>query len=153
MKLVRLTETDILTATQKKTLCLKPKIINVRQNVSWLPTSSSTKKNSVDAVSALATYHHQHSIAQPVAKKNVKRQRAKSMFAERNWQPGNTREKKSTIDDMHLELSARYNSPKKGLKPSTERQLPELQPPPLSEFQKIYNELKAKLAAKKAKTD
>lgn len=40
---------------------------------------------------------------------------------------------------------------KKGLNPSTNRQLPELRPPPLSEYKKIHNEPKAELAAKEAK--
>lgn len=61
--------------------------------------------------------------------------------------------KMSTMDDMHHELSEKFNSPERGLRPSTNRQLPEPQPKPLSEFQKIYNEIKTKLLAKKSLMD
>lgn len=151
VRLDRLAENDILIATQKK-LRLEPKMKNVRLNVSWLPAPSSTKKNSVEALSTLDSYRHQNSIVKTVGGKNVKRQRAKSMFIESNSWSNNKDRKKATMDDMHLELAKMYSSPKRGLKLSTNRQLPELQPQPLSDFQKMANELKAKVEAKKVKT-
>lgn len=128
VKVDRLTENDILEATQKKTLCLKPKIGNVRLNVSWLPVSSTAKKKSTEGLSALATYRHQNNIVQSVVGKNVKRQRAKFMLAASNLQPSNTG--KSAIDDVYPEHSKRNSSLRMGLKPSTHRQLPELPPQP-----------------------
>lgn len=76
----------------------------------------------------------------------AKRQRAKSMFV----QAKDPTKKKTTMDDMHLELSAKYGSPNRGLKRSTERQLSDPLPKPVSDFQKIYQEFKEKLQVKNA---
>lgn len=131
----------------KKILQLAPKIVPVRFNVSWISTPSSTKENSAEALSALEVYRHQNGVVQSLAgTKNVKRQRAKSMFVERS----HSQSVKFSMDDMHHEFTARYNSPNRGLKSNADRQLAEAQPQPLSDCQKIYNELKARLLAKRA---
>lgn len=113
-----------------------------RSNVSWIPNSSQVKKNSADALSALDTYRDRNGVLPRVGKKNVIRQRAKSMFVETN-------KMNYTMDDMHVEFKERFNSPNRGLKPGTERRLSKLQPVH-SECQNIYDELQAKLAAKRA---
>lgn len=70
----------------------------------------------------------------------AKRQRAKSMYAPRK----HAIKKKSTMDDTHLELHAKYESPNRGLKSSAARQLSGPLPKPVTDFQKIYEEFKAK---------
>lgn len=68
------------------------------------------------------------------------------MFVQRK----NATAKETTMDDMHLELSGKYESPNRGLKPSTERQLSDPIQKPVSDFQKMFEEFKARLQAKSA---
>lgn len=126
-------------------LSLKP-IGNVRSNsnISWFPGPSQMRKNLDVARSSLAAYQTQNRVALKAA---AKRQRAKSMFAE---QPSGSCKRKVTLDDLHVEFSAKYNSANRGLKPRHECQLSKPQPDTASEFQKIYDEFKAKLNAKNA---
>lgn len=53
-----------------------------------------------------------------------------------------------TIEDMHTEFNQKYNSPNRGLKLSTERQLGKTPPKKLSACEKIYEELKLKIVEK-----
>lgn len=81
----------------------------------------------------------------------MKRQRVKSMFADRAEQQTGAKKKKITLDDMHLEFSAKYNSPNRGLKSSANRQLREPPPNVVPEGRKFFEELKAKLQEKNSK--
>lgn len=74
----------------------------------------------------------------------AKRGRSQSMFSNVN---GN----EHTIDDMHLEFNEKYNSPNRGLKPSSERRLRGTPPKKLSACEKIHEELMLKFAEKKNK--
>lgn len=148
VKIERLTDSDIHKATtQKKVLQLATSVTTLRSNVMWIPTSSQIQKNSTGALSALNTYRDKFGVASSVGQKNVIRNRVKSLFIEKPNQFDN--EKKLTMDDLHIEFNKKYSSPNRGLKSNFPRQLPKLQPQ-LSECQKIYNELNAKLAAKRA---
>lgn len=133
-------------APKKKLILASPQDKTFRSNVSWLPNSSQVKKNSAGALSALDTYRDRNGVLPRVGKKNVIRQRAKSMFVEKNSQ---SNEVKYTMDDMHVEFKQKYNSPNRGLKPGTERRLSKLQPEH-SQCQNIYEELQVKLATKRA---
>lgn len=84
------------------------------------------------------------------ARRNVRRERAKSMYVERPLQFNNAGKEKTTMDDMHREFAEMYGRPNRGLRPCCDRQAPEAQPRPISECQKIFNEFKAKLAARKS---
>lgn len=139
---------------KKKTpenLRLTPQKKSLRSNVSWMPVSSSTQQHSSEALSSLATYHKEIDFMPTITGKNVRRQRAKSMFVESNDENDETvaNEGKPTMDDLHMEFRGRYDSPNRGLKPAKERQLPDTPAKPISQFQKVYNELMEKLAAKK----
>lgn len=79
----------------------------------------------------------------------AKRQRAKSMFIVPAVPSNNVDIKKFTMDDLNLEFTKKYKSHNRGLKPGPERQLREPPPQKMSECQKIYEEFKAKLQAKK----
>lgn len=70
------------------------------------------------------------------------------MIPQSTNQPDKTNTPNLTVDDMHSELAERYNSPNRGLKPSSLRQLTELQTKPLSDNEKFFIELRAKLAEK-----
>lgn len=76
------------------------------------------------------------------------RQRALSLYAEKA--PKDTAEKKS-MDDMHIEFFNKLNSPNRGLKRGHQRKLPDVEPKPMSDFQKIHAEFIAKIASKNAK--
>lgn len=142
VKIDRMSENDILNVLPKKSFRLTPTTGTPRKNVSWIPASSSTQGNSTDALYALDIHRNRNDVVPRVVVKNVKRQRAKSMFAERA--------NKFTIDDLHVEFTEKYSSPNRGLKPGNGRQLLEPRPKPLSECQRIHGELQAKLAAKRA---
>lgn len=131
IRLDRLTQNDILEATRTKKRLLLPTSESVRSNVSWLPVLS-TIENSVSTLSELAVYQI-----------NKRRYRTKSMIK------ANT--PNITLDDMHFELAERYNSPNRGLKPSSSRQVAELQTKPLPDNEKFYIELRAKLTEKMSK--
>lgn len=138
----------------KKKNLLTPDINTVRSNESmWItaPASEFNRENATKALAGLIEYQHQNGIEPPQKnRKNVRRERAKSMYLERPLQDDdNTANRKNTLDDMHLELAERYSRSNRGLTPSSERQLAEPQPKPISEFQRIYNEFLEKLAAKK----
>lgn len=79
----------------------------------------------------------------------MKRNRSKSMFVELAEQQLEV--DKKTMDDLHEEFSAKYNSPNRGLKPSADRQLREPLPMDVPEGREIFEELKLKLQAKNAK--
>lgn len=134
----------------KKTPRLMPNTGTLRSDVCWLPAPSATKNNTAEALDELANYTAKNNIGPP-PKKNIRRQRAKSMFQDRSEQPIDLNEKAFTMDDMHSEFKAKYNRPNRGLKPSDHRQLDEPQPQALSQRQRIYQELQAKIAAKATK--
>lgn len=110
----------------------------------WLPISP--QKNS-EARAALSEYYDQNDIVPvPSARKNVRRQRAKSMFAERS------NDQSFTMEEMHSEFITKYASPNRGLKSTPDRLLPESKHnKPSSEWEKLREEFKKKLEAKKNK--
>lgn len=67
---VRLDRLDVKVSTEKKHL-IEPKKGNVRSNVSWIPTQSTTHKNSMKALSGLADYQTQNGILPHVVQKSV----------------------------------------------------------------------------------
>lgn len=144
----RLTEDDIREAIVKEKLRLVPKIGTVRSNVCWLPTLSSTKKILAEALITLGDYRDNNGILPSVARRNVERQRAKSMIVSRTDQSNNSGANLFTMDDMHLEFKEKYSRPNRGLKPRSDRQLlrPQLRPKATSECQQIYQEFQAKIA-------
>lgn len=81
----------------------------------------------------------------------IKRQRAKSMFVELAERQMGTEKKKTTMDDFHLEFSAKFNSPNRGLKSSADRQLREPKSKDVPQCRKIFDEFKVKLLAKNAR--
>lgn len=149
VRLDRPAEEDMPKAASNKKFLLASKTNPVR-SVSWIPSPSSIQKKSAESLSALAVHQNENDVVAPKkGRRNVKRQRSKSMYAERttNDTPAKTR---FTIDDMHLEFKTKYNFRNRGLKPSSERQLSEPKPQAMSVCQKIYIEMKAKLAEKMA---
>lgn len=145
-------EDEIAKPIRKRKFLLAPEISTERSNKCWISTPASTVDNSVEALTAFAEYQDRNGIVLPKKRRlNVRRERAKSMYVERPLQFNNAGRKKMTMDDMHSEFSEKYNRPNRGLKPGSDRQLPEPQPRPIPECQKILNELKTKLAAKTAK--
>lgn len=136
IRLARLNNNDIANASSKKKLFLKKTNIDVSANVSWIPTASS-----------YVTVNHS-AVALPSLRKNIRRQRAKSMFVDRPVQPHED-EKNITLDDMLMEFRKRYNSFNRGLKPSSDRRMPPPPSKPLTPCEKIFNEMKVKLAAKR----
>lgn len=152
VRLERLAQRETSTEDPPKNLRLSPQKKPLRSNVSWMPVASSTLKHSSDAVAALATYREEIDFVPSVTKNNVIRQRAKSVYVE-SVQLNDSNESNVTMDDLHFEFRGKYNSPNRGLKPVSVRQLPEAQPKPTSQFQLIYNEFLEKLAAKKANID
>lgn len=121
-----------------KVLLTKNKIRGLQSNVSWLPEPISIQMNSTENLSSLAEYHNDNSIVPPIFKKNIKIHRNKTILA------------KSTIATMHSEYLAKISLPNKGLRPITDRQLNKLQLQPLSTWEKLKIELKAKVDAKKS---
>lgn len=151
VRLDRLEGNGIIEAPPQKLLRLESKHESVRSNVSWMPAPSSISQNAADALAALAMYQQENRVVAPIARKCVKRHRAKSMFAESTWQSHNSSgAKRFSIDDMHVELQEKMNRPNKGLKPCGDRQLPERSPSPISHMQKMMNEIKATFLARKA---
>lgn len=130
---------------------LLPSERNLRSEVSWLPTKSAVSKNSSDALSGLAVYQKKNGIMPAVARKNVRRQRAKSMFLCRGKDDGLSNDMNGIVhskDDLS-ELHAKFKIPHFGLKPSGDRLLkPKLQSQQF-DFQKIFVELKKKVESKK----
>lgn len=151
VRLERLDLDDIIRKSTSQKLLLKPQAASIRSNVSWMPTTSSTRKNSSEALFALSIYHKKIDFTPTVAGKNVKRQRAKSMYTERAVRPQKDGGKNVTIDDLNLEFNERYNRPNRGLKPASDRQLPQLPSKPITQYQKIFNEFLEKVAAKENK--
>lgn len=144
VRLDRLDVSKIPKASKKKMFLKAPKKQSVRLDVNWLHNQSSSQQNS-EALSSLAVYQVQNDVVPPVAQKNVRRERAKSMFAD------NPTRKQTTMYDMHLELHTKFGSPNRGLKSANNRQLGERKPEPLSEWQKLQEEFKKKVEAIKAK--
>lgn len=152
VQLNRLSDCDILKASREEKLLLIRKEGILHTNVSWLPNLPQTQKTS-EALTALSAYHDQNNIVPlPSARKNVRRQRAKSMLAERSNDPSNSASGKFfTMEDMHSEYTAKYASPNRGLKSIHVRLLPEPksdQPP--TEWEKLRDEFKKKIEAKMA---
>lgn len=150
VRLERMARVEDINKEPSEDLRLAPKEKSLRSNVSWLPLSSTTQKNSSEAMAALENYRKEIDFVPTVTGKNVIRQRAKSVYIE-SIQPDNSNENGVTMDDLHLEFREKYNSHNRGLKSVGERQLPEAQAKPISQYQKIYNEFLVKLAAKKTK--
>lgn len=148
VQLERMSESQLSKLAPKKKLSLLSKVGSPRWNISWMPNKSATRKNSSEALSALDKYRLGNGVVSRTDGRNVIRQRAKSLFVD-NVRPTDSA-KNITMDDFHVEFNDRYNKPNRGLKTLDERHVPEHQPRPLSEFEKIRNELKAKLEAKKA---
>lgn len=55
---------------------------------------------------------------------------------------------KATMEDLHIEFLEKSNAPNRGLKPGHLRKLPDAEPKPKSDFQKLHDQFKAKLASK-----
>lgn len=143
----RMTSIDDIKKKTKRFL-LPSNVETVRSNVIWIPAPSSTLKNTAAALSALTDYRQRNGIELPYAGQNKRRQRAKSMFFESTNQMENTNGHNFTMDDMHVELAGKFNSPNLGLKPCSSRRIPEPQSRPLSQCENFFMEMKAKLAAK-----
>lgn len=129
----------------KKTL--RVAVETPRLNVSWLPTTSATHKNSSDALAALAQYRERHAIIDRIDRTNIIHQRTKSIF-EKTCQSDNAN--KYTMEDFHQELAQKVTSPNRGLKPCKFGQFSKSEPNRLTEFEKIRIEFQAKLAAKRS---
>lgn len=143
IRLDQLTQNDILEATRTKKRLLLPTLESVRSNVSWLPVQS-TKENSASTLSELAVYREQNGFEPALHQINKRRYRTKSMIPQSTNQPDKTNTPNLTLDDMHSELAEKYNSPR----PSSLRQLTELQTKPLSDNENFFIELRAKFAEK-----
>lgn len=146
-----LTDSDIAKYTHPKKKLL-PSKGKLRSEVGWLPTSSTVSVNSSEAISTLAVYHEQNDIVPQVARRNIRRQRAKSMFANRpnhDDQSNDMNRMKYSKDDMS-ELQAKFNSPNFGLKSSRDRSLGPKPQPPLSDWQKMFMQFKARVDSKLA---
>lgn len=99
-------------------------------------------------------YREKNSIVTPVARKNVRRQRAKSMFENRandDDQSNDINGMNYSMDDMHSELQEKFNSPNLGLKSSRDRPIGQKPQQPLSEWQKLHAEFKKRVELKLAK--
>lgn len=148
VRLEYLSESSISAPPKKKLLPTKKKL---RSEVSWLPTTSSVLTNSSGALSTLAVYQEQNGIQPAIARKNVRRQRAKSMFATRENDVGQSNDlsgMKISKDDI-FELHARFNSPNFGLKSSGPLKPKPKPQPAQSDFQKIFDEFKKRVEIKK----
>lgn len=129
-----------------KKLSPKEKLLELRSQVNWLKTSSSVSTSA--ALSALGEYKRV-----PVSRNNIRRQRAKSMFAERANdvdQSNNTNSKKNSKDDIS-ELRAKFTSFNFGLKRAGNHSLAPKPQQPLSDFQKMLEEFKKRVELKKMK--
>lgn len=150
VRLERLIDSKIPASQKKKLLPAKKKL---RSEVNWLPNSSSVLVNSSNALSALAVYQEKNNIVLPVARKNARRQRAKSMFANRANDDGYWNEMNGLVhskDDIS-ELQSRLNSPNFGLKSTFDRSLEPKPQQPLSDFQKMFVEFKKRIVSKSIK--
>lgn len=150
VRLDRLRDCDIPKLPPNKKLLLVPKKGTLRSDVSWLPVPTQMNR---EALSGLATYQEKNDVVPRIATKNLRRERTKSMFAERSKsiQQLNNSDEKFTMDDMHSELRARMASPNRGLVSAHKRILPEPKPRRLSIWEKLQNELKERLEAKMPK--
>lgn len=81
----------------------------------------------------------------------AKRERALSTHVEKMNSSKNDDGKTATMEDMHDEFHKKCDSPNRGLKPGHLRKLPEAEPQPLNDFQKLQLEYKTKLALEKLK--
>lgn len=149
VRLVPFDPAEVIPKKAPENLRLTPQKKSLQSNVSWMPLPSTTQQNSSEALSSLATYHKEINFKPTVTGKNMRRQRAKSVFVESILEPNDANDGNVTMDDLHMEFRGRYNSPNRGLKLASERQIPEAQPKPISQYQKIYDEFVQKLAAKK----
>lgn len=149
VSLHRLVDSNSPASSNKKLLPTKKpspkeKLLKLRSQVNWLQTSSSVSSSA--ALSAPGEYKRV-----PVSRNNIRRQRAKSFFAERandDDQPNNTNSMNYSKDGIY-ELQAKFNSFNFGLKPSGNRSLaPKPQQPP-SDFQKLFKQFKKRVESKK----
>lgn len=150
VRLDRLIESEIPAPPKKKLL---PSDAKLRTQVSWLPSTSSVLVNSSEARASLAVYQGKNDIVPPVARKNVLRQRAKSMFLNRasvDAQSNDMNGMKCSNDNI-AELQTKFSSPYFGLKPFGDRLLVPKQQQPLTDFQKIFGEFKKRVESKLAK--
>lgn len=110
---------------------------NIYSNIAWLPSST---HRSDGMLSALASYQMQNSVVPSVSIK--KRQfRNKTVFV------------KPTPGDLESEFLEKINLPNKGLKPVSHRQLSAPKEQPLSIWEKMVIEFKAKIKTKKLITE
>lgn len=142
-------------ASSKKKLLPSPG--NSCSNVFWLPTSSSAMSsalaNTSRALGMLADYQEKNNIVRPIARQNVRRQRAKSMFVDRaihDDQSDDINRMKYGKCDLS-ELQEKFKSRNFGLKPACDRLLAPAQQQPLSQWQKMMNEFKERIELKLAK--
>lgn len=71
------------------------------------------------------------------------------MFVEPTSRPKtNPKENNSTMDDMHAELSSKFNSPNRGLTSENARAIPDSQSTTIPLWKQIFLEFKGKLATK-----
>lgn len=150
VRLNRLVNGDIPKRYPNTKYQLVPKKGTLRSNVGWLPTPSA-KPMKREALSAFAAYQEKNDVVPRIAAKNLRRERTKSMFAERSnlIQQSNKADKKYTMDEMHLELRTKIASPNRGLVSAHDRILPEpKQRPQLSSWEKLQIEFKDKVEAK-----
>lgn len=123
--------------------------------MSWLPTSDAVLMNSSKARFMFATYQGKANIEPAVAKKNVRQQRVKSIFADHATpinQSINSNRMNYSLDDMQSELRQKFSEPNLGLKSSHDRLLGQKPQLPLSEWQKLCAEFKERVEARQAKT-
>lgn len=127
------------TSPKKKRLLLDNSATS-NLKVSWMQSKSSAPQNS-QALSLLAAYQAKHDIAQPRTKKNVRRERAKSMLIDRP---------RPTIDDMNEEFHVKFATPNHGLRPVSSI-MAQTKDQAITEWKKIHHEIHQKLQAKQSK--
>lgn len=137
VRLGRLNDSNSPNLPKKKLLPSEEKL---RKQISWLPTSASVVANSSHARNELADYKEKNGIEPAVARKNVLRLRAKSMFQYRSNDVGQI-----------SELEEKFSKPNFGLKPSDNRLLKQQPKQPLTDFQKLLVEFKQRADSKSGK--
>lgn len=141
VRLDRSTNSNIFSAFQKKKLLASKG--NLRSEISWLPNSSSALMNSSDALSTLAVYHGKNVIVPPIARKNVRRQRVKSIFAD------NAKSNTQSNDSNKMTYSMNNSSPNLCRTSTHNRSLGPQQPQ--SAWQIMYQQFKNRVGTKSTK--
>lgn len=121
----------------------------IRSKAICFPTTSSVLEKSSEALSLLASYREQHALEPLKNRKNVRQQRAKSMFAIRTNVDDDSNDvngKQYSLDDFHSEFHLKFGKPNHGLKPAEE--LPQKQQQPPSPWQIIHKNFQDRVRAK-----